>query len=118
MLRQHAAWCDQPGHTAAALGYVLGADAAVVREKGPKIVRVRSASPNPSPNPNSDPDPDPNPTPNPNQVRSMCSDKIGLLATNAVMVLASTLSPTLTLALTLTLPLTLTRSSPRCYPQP
>ena len=41
MLRQHAAWCDQPGHTAAALGYVLGADAAVVREKGLKVVRVR-----------------------------------------------------------------------------
>ena len=41
MLWQHAAWCDQPGHTAAALGYVLGADAAVVREKGLKVVRVR-----------------------------------------------------------------------------
>ena len=52
MLRQHAAWSDQPRHTAAALGYVLGADAAAVR--------------------------------------SMCSDKIALLASNTIMVLAST----------------------------
>ena len=41
MLRQHAAWCDQPGHTAAALGYVLGADAAVVRPEHTRLIRVR-----------------------------------------------------------------------------